>query len=690
MFKTIIEKYLKKFCSPIFRNLEKNEKALRESKRELTIRNKIAHIFLTIPDDEMYGEVLSIILKALESKHGGFGYFNEEGTMVLPSLTKDIWEQCEIPDKDIIFPREVWIGNIVGRAIREKKGIYSNNNRQVPEGHIPIQKILVMPVIHQEKAIGIFLVANKTTNYDDKDKDLLETVAGSVAPILHSRLQRDSYERARKKAEEALRAEQQRLFSLLDGLPAFVILISRDHRIRFANRYFKEHFGLPGQKHCYEFMYGRKVPCENCNTLRVFKTQTPNQWEWKSPINKTYVIYDYPYTDIDGSPLILELGIDITAHKQMEYELLKAKEEAEANYWALIEQAQDGVSIVQDEILQFANKAMAKLTGFTAEEMINRSVLDFVTPEYKDLVAERHKLRTGGKHVPAVYDITVQSKEGTIKDAEVSAGVIHYKGKPASMGIIRDITERKHMEKELQKAQKLESLELLAGGIAHDFGNLLATINGSFYLAKAHITQKDKVSEMLTRGEKAASRARDLSQQLLDFARGGEPIKKSSSLEKLLKDTVGLSVRDPKVTCEFALPEDLWQVDIDRGQISQVLNNLLINAAQAMPEGGTISISAENIVIKAKDDSPVKEGNYVKVLIKDRGCGIPKKHLQKIFDPYFTTKKTGNGLGLATPYSIVKKHDGFIAADSQVGVGTTFSLYLPFSQNKILHPAETA
>jgi len=690
MFKSMIEKYLKKFCRLIFRNLEKSEEALKESERELTIRNKIAHIFLTIPDNEMYGEVLSVILEALESKHGTFGYFNEKGDLVLPSLTKDIWDQCKIPDKDIIFPREVWIGKITGRAIKEKKGIYSNNPHQVPEGHIPIQRNLVVPVIHQEKVVGIFHVANKASDYDDKDKVLLKTIAKAVAPILHSRLQSDSYERARKQAEVALRTEQQRLFSLLEGLPAFVILISLDRRIRFANRYFKEHFGSPGQKHCHEFMYGRKTPCENCHTLRVFDIQKPDQWEWKSPIGRTYEIYDYPFNDIDGSPLVLELGIDITAHKQMENKLLEAKEEAEANYWALIEQAQDGVIIVQDEILQFANKAMAKLTGFAVEEMVNRSVLDLVTPEYRNLVAERHKLRVEKKNVPSVYDIKLQAKKGAIKEGEISAGVIHYKGKPASMAIIRDITERKRMEEELQKAQKLESLELLAGGIAHDFGNLLATINGSFYLAKTHIKDEEKVSQLLTRGEKAASRAQDLSQQLLDFARGGAPIKKSSSIVKLLKDTVGLSVRNPKVTCEFTLPEDLWQVNIDQGQISQVLNNLLINAAQAMPEGGTISISAENVTVKAKDDLPLKEGKYIKVLVKDQGCGIQKKHLQKIFDPYFTTKNTGNGLGLATSYSIIKKHDGFIAVDSQVGIGTTFSLYFPFSRNKILHTAKTA
>jgi len=683
MFKVIIKKGLMKFYHFIFPGLQENEQALRESKRELTIRNKIAHIFLTVPDDKMYGEVLSVILEALESKHGAFGYYREDGAMVLPSLTKDIWDKCQIPNKDIIFPREVWISNISGQAIKEKKGIYSNTTRQVPEGHIPIKRILIMPVIHQEKVIGIFWVANKASDYDDKDKNLLETIARAVAPILQARLQSDRHEKERKQAEEALLAEQQRLFSLLDGLPAFVLLFAPDLSIRFANHYFKEHFCNSGQKSCHEFMFGRKEPCENCHTLRVFDTQNPDQWECNSHIGKTYQIYDYPFTDIDGSPLVLELGIDITDRKQMENELLRAKEEAEANYWALIGQAQDGVIIMQDTLLKFANEAMAELTGFAVEEMMGNPFVDFVTEEYKELMAQRHKLRLKGEDVPAVYEIKLPAKEGAIKDVEVSAGVIQYKGKPASMAFMRDITDRKRMEEELQKAQKLESLELFAGGIAHDFKNHLATIIGSFYLIKSHLNPGGKDSQILYRAENAAKQATNLSQQLLAFAKGGKLIKKPASLSKLLKDTACLSVQSPQVKCEFSLFEDLWPVDIDRGQITQVINNLIINAVQAISEGGIIRICAENVMVEAKDNLPLPKGKYVKISVKDQGLGIPKEQLPKIFDPYFTTKKRGNGLGLASAYSIIKKHGGHITVESKVGAGTTFFIYLPASSKEL-------
>lgn len=251
--------------------------------------------------------------------------------------------------------------------------------------------------------------------------------------------------------------------------------------------------------------------------------------------------------------------------------------------------------------------------------------------------------------------------------------------------ISRDITELKKGEEELIKSQRIESLGTLAGGIAHDFRNILTIVIGKIALAKMHLNPEDEVAELLTSAEKACKRATDLTNQLLTFSKGGVPIKKTVSIADLIKESVDFSLRGSKVKCKSSIPKDLWPVEVDEGQISQVINNLIINADQAMPEGGKIIVSAENIsdAAKEKEGLPVKEGRFVKISIKDQGVGIPKEHLSKIFDPYFTTKQKGSGLGLTTSYSIIKKHEGYITAESEIGVGTTFHIYLPASQKEI-------
>jgi PAS domain S-box-containing protein len=237
-----------------------------------------------------------------------------------------------------------------------------------------------------------------------------------------------------------------------------------------------------------------------------------------------------------------------------------------------------------------------------------------------------------------------------------------------------DITELKHAREEMHKSQKLESLGVLAGGIAHDFNNILTAILGNISLARMQLHDTKKTAKRLIEAENAASRAKDLTQQLLTFARGGEPVKKVIEAGALLKEAAGFAIHGSTVRCEFALADGLWPVEVDEGQLSQVIHNLVINAVQAMPDGGTITIGAENL-------SSVPEGQRcVRIFVADNGTGIPEEHLQRIFDPYFTTKQQGSGLGLATCYSIIKKHGGIITVESTLGKGSTFNLTLPVSK----------
>ena len=248
--------------------------------------------------------------------------------------------------------------------------------------------------------------------------------------------------------------------------------------------------------------------------------------------------------------------------------------------------------------------------------------------------------------------------------------------------VFRDVTERRRIEQGIMRAQKLESIAVLAGGIAHDFNNLLTGILGNISLARMY-TDPDKISERLLEAEKASLRGEELTRQLLTFSRGGTSFKETSSIAEILKDSAILKLRGSNIRSEFSIPDNLWQVEVDPEQISQVINSIVINAQQAMPQGGIIRIQAENVIVEAGDAIPLKCGEYVRIFIQDQGIGIPKEHLGRIFDPYFTTKQKGSGLGLAASYFIIRNHGGYIAAESQVGVGTTFYIYLPASPEEI-------
>jgi PAS domain S-box-containing protein len=257
-------------------------------------------------------------------------------------------------------------------------------------------------------------------------------------------------------------------------------------------------------------------------------------------------------------------------------------------------------------------------------------------------------------------------------------------GKPVHLfGSLHDITERKRMEEDLLKAQKLESVGVFAGGIAHDFNNILTTILGNVSLAKMRVRPEDKIFDLLSEAEQASIRAATLTKQLLTFAKGGAPVKEIASIKDILKESSLFVLRGSKSKCEFSIAEDLWSAEVDIGQISQVINNIVINANQAMPEGGIIQVAAENLIIDIGHGLPLKPGRYIRISITDQGVGIAEKHFLKVFDPYFTTKQKGSGLGLATTYSIIKNHDGHITVESTLGEGTTFHIYLYASEKAV-------
>lgn len=329
---------------------------------------------------------------------------------------------------------------------------------------------------------------------------------------------------------------------------------------------------------------------------------------------------------------------------------------------------------------QIANNAHGKLFNVSVQEVIGKTDFDFMPKEAAEgcRKSDEEALKS-----PAPVDIEeyvmgryYHSVKQRITDTEGKiTGIV---------GIVRDITANKKMEEERIRSGKLESLGVLAGGIAHDFNNLLTGIIGNASLARMLCNPEEKVYQRLVELESASMRAKDLTQQLLTFAKGGAPIKKITYIGNLIRESVTFAMRGSNITCDFSLPEDLPTVEVDEGQISQVIHNLIINAEQAMPGGGIIKAYAENLSVTPSSGLPISDGEYVKIAITDTGVGIPRENLIRIFDPYFTTKEEGSGLGLATVYSIIKNHGGYITAESEIGAGTTFYIYLPASQKEVV------
>lgn len=258
--------------------------------------------------------------------------------------------------------------------------------------------------------------------------------------------------------------------------------------------------------------------------------------------------------------------------------------------------------------------------------------------------------------------------------------------------ILRDMTERIKFDEERLKASKLDSVGLLAGGIAHDFNNLLTTILGNISMTKAWVNTRDHLFTFLSEAENASLRAKKLAQQLLTFAKGGTPLKKPLALQQVIPESVMFALSGSSIRCDCDIPEDIWLIQADEGQISQVIHNLAVNAQQAMPTGGILTIGAENVMLTAKQarqKNLSEPGKYIKLTVQDSGTGIPRYALHKIFDPYYSTKPSGSGLGLSTAYSIITNHYGTIAASSVQSRGSTFVIYLPAAQATATTPQDS-
>jgi PAS domain S-box-containing protein len=553
---------------------ERVEQALRSSTNELSIRNRISDIFLSVSDATLYSKVLDVILDVLDSKLGIFGYIDQQGSLVCPSLYGNVWQECQMSSKDVVFSRDTWHDSVWGKALRERKSYCINRPFVVPEGHIPLSRALAVPVIYQGISIGLIVVANKATDYGAAEQELLEMIVRKIAPILYAKLQHETQEEKRIQAQEALR-------------------------------------------------------------------------------------------------------------------------ESEEKYRSVVEQSLVGVYLLQNEMLLYVNSKFCEMFGYGYGEIVGRmTLLDLVHPSDRTVVKKNLGLRNDHPERSSGFEFRGIDKTGRIVALKGLGRTSLYHGQPATMGILIDITKEKILEQELLHAQKMEAIGTLAGGIAHDFNNILMALMGYANLLQTMIDNDDPRRVYVDPIVSCIGKATSLTQSLLVFSR--------KQVMELKPQQLGVLIKSVEKLLRRLLPEDIrfdlslggdLTVLADTTQIDQVLINMVTNARDAMPRGGTLHIDMAEASI---DDQFIllngfgRPGSYALITVSDTGMGMDSATCAKIFEPFFTTKEVGKGtgLGLSIVYGIIKQHDGFITVESRPGESTTFSIYLPLTKSAITQSFE--
>lgn len=491
-----------------------------------------------------------------------------------------------------------------------------------------------------------------------------------------------------EQSQSALRESEEKYRGLVELLPLVVFETDKQGRLNFANRNAFDTFGYPEESLSEGlFLYDLTIEADHirfkANLDRVLERMDLGMMEYtglrKDKSTFPCIVMATPIFMGQEPVGIRGIFIDITERKSLEVALWQAREFLDT----ILNAVADPI-FVKDDQHRFIllNDAYCRLMSQHREKILGKTDYDFFPEDESDRAWEQDNLVFSSQKIHE-REMTATYADGEIRSVLINkAAFKDTQGKNFLVGIIKDITDHKKMEQELFKSRKLKSIGILAGGIAHDFNNILTAIIGNLSLAKMATDLDSTFHRCMEESSKAVLRAKDLTQQLLTFSRGGAPVRQTVSLSKLIEESATFSLTGSKVRCNMDIADDLWPVDADEGQISQVIQNMMVNASQAMPKGGSVRICAINYIIQSSSPLPLDTGRYVNIVVKDNGVGIPPELLGDIFDPYFTTKEDGSGLGLATAFSIIKRHDGHIAVESTPGQGTTFSIYLPASEHE--------
>ena len=553
------------------------EEAVRESEKQLNIRNRIADIFLTIPDDEMYGEVLQVVLEAMESPYGTFAYIDENGDRIVPSMTRDIWDECKMPDKGIFFPRDTWDDALWARALIEKKSFSSNGPFKIPDGHMPISRALATPIIHKGESIGNLMVGDKPTEYTEDDKELLEAIADRISPILHARLLNERHETERKRANEALWESKENL----------------DKAQKIA------HIG---------------------NWSRDLNL---NRAQWSDEIYRNLGL-------TPGDP----------AQPSFETFLSRVHPEDRERVTSVLKQAAE-----------------------------NKQAFDF---EFRTIPIEGSERIIGDR--------------GEVEYDETGAPVRFF-------GTNQDITETRRLQDQLQKAQKMEAMGLMAGGIAHDLNNILSGIVNYPEILLMDLPEDSPLRKPIKGMQESGMRAADVVADLLTIARGvaggKEVLNLNTTIEEYLDSAEHQKLEKtyPSINFKTRLDFELLNITSSATHVKKILMNLVTNASEAIEGKGTVTVSTMNQYVDKplRGYEDVRIGEYVVLAVSDDGSGISPQDLDRIFEPFYTKKvmgRSGTGLGLAVVWNAVQDHKGYIDVRSSKQ-GTTFKLYFPVTREML-------
>lgn len=667
---------------------------LKTSSFELIIRNRIAEIFLTKIEDEIYSEVLKVILESLKSEYGVFGYLDENGALVVPTMIRHIWDNCEVPDKDIIFPRETWGDSAWSTAIREKRTIYSNEPATLTlEGHFQITRHISLPILYHNEVIGLFQVANKETDYTPEDVALLETIGKNIAPVLNARLHRDRAESERIKVMEELAKAHTRYQehfntvsigllrstpgpgpegTFIDVNPTMVKLFEADSREQLMALHPSELYLDASQ---------RKIVSEAIISKGFIQGA---ELKFKTLKGKTIWCRFSVVKKIDADGLVyFDATIeDVTESKRLVEQLQKSEE----LFRMLVETMNDGLAITDTAgIMTYANPRLCGLLGYSREELIGKPWRGLFNEEALRILAEQTAKRKKGEGES--YEIPWRTKDGRTIYTLISGKPIHdslgnFMG---SFGVISDITERKRAVETLRRtmeelAQSNKDLEQFAYVASHDLQEPLRMVASYVQLIEKRYKGKlDKdADEFIAYAVEGATRMQKLINDLLAYSRvrtRGKPFE-PVDINKVMEQIMSYLSSNIQETGAKILWNGLPTIAADETQMVQLLQNLVGNGikfhGKDPPE---VRISA------------VREEKEWRFYVKDNGIGIDMQYKDRIFVVFQRLhgreEYPGTGIGLAICKSIVERHGGRIVVESELGKGSTFTFTIPIKEPMI-------
>ncbi len=478
--------------------------------------------------------------------------------------------------------------------------------------------------------------------------------------------------------------------AILDAIGDPISIQDTNFHVLYQNKAHRDFIGGHVGEICYEAYVNKYAVCDDCPLEITFKDGKVHTAEKDGAVRKGIMrveITASPLMDDSGNIIAgIEVVRDITSRTKAEEDLRRAEEQ----FRTIVEQALVGMYIYQDGFFPYVNRRTGEIFGYTQEEIQTRPLETLIAEADQSVSKENIRKLLEGEVTNVHEFIRAKRKDGSTLELETRSIRTEYLGKPAIMGTFIDITECKNLEATLRDVQRLESLSAFASGIALEFNNILTAIIGNLTLAKMYAKPGYEVYDVLSDAEKASVRAKDLTSQLLSFSEGGTLVRKMVYVQELVKDLLSLSGDSSTVNYEVTLSDNLWPVEVDESQIGQAICTLLSNARHAMPVNGTIRISAENIPLWSSTALPLKQGRYVMLVIEERGKGMSENELRTVFDPFLHGDKKIGSLGLATAYTIVRKHDGIITADPAPGAGTIYRIYLPAVEEKDAAPSRSS